>query len=203
MSQAKPSACTPPSSCCRKFIDFMARRGNNLAGLGWTASTLVQLIWGAATLSPRESAAGAVNLCGSLSHFFGARLQISGIQNFGTKLGCTFGIVGIFLTTWPSLLNGEIGAYIGDALFITTQSMGILSDVLTKKYAQSPHWFARNVLGQPRLSSGILQAFGGRGLMLIENIVHGRWIMAIVFAGWAISDLAFSMSKPAPKKDTA
>jgi len=178
----------------------MGRRGNNLAGFGWTASTLVQLIWGAATLSPRESAAGAINLCGSLSHFFGARLQISGIHNFGTKLGCTFGIIGIFLTTWPSLLNGEAGAYLGDAFFITTQSMGILSDYLTQKYAQSSNRFARYILGQPRLSSGILQAFGGRGLMLIENIIHHRWIMAIVFAGWAISDLAFSLSKPAPKK---
>lgn len=187
------------NSAFQKFRELMARRGNNIAGFGWTASNVVQLVWGAATLSRREFAAAAVNLGGSLSHFFGARIQVSGICNFGTKLGCNFGIVGVVLTTYPSLINGEMGAYIGDTLFITTQTMGILSDALTERFSRSKNSTLRRLLGQPRLSSGILQAFGGRGPMLLENIVHRRWAMAVVFAGWALSDLAFSLSKPASK----
>lgn len=168
---------------------FMARYGVNVAGFFWNAGTVLQFVFGLIASSPREIISAVFNVASPTSY------MLFGQRQWGVALGGICGIIGTFLAVYPGLMNAEIGTIFGFAFFNVCVACNVFAVQLTRRFGESKNKFARALLGHPRRSSG-LGAFTLTRLPIIyENAVHGRWPMALVFAVWALGDIALSFSK--------
>ena len=168
---------------------FMEKYGANVAGFFWNAGTALQFFFGIVAQSPREIASALFNVASPCSFL------LFGHTNLGVVSGGVLGFVGTVLAVYPGLVDGEAGTIFGLAVFAVLISLSVSSAPLTRRFAQSPRAFLRHTLGRQRRVSGLGSFFFTRMPIIYENIVHGRWKLAVVFALWALGDFAFSFSR--------
>lgn len=173
--------------------NFMNKYGANVAGFFWNAGTAAQFVFGLIALSPLQIASSLFNVASPCTYMF------LGHKNWGVPLGGTLGIIGTFLAVYAQIAHGEIGSIFGFTAFVFFVSFGNFSAPLHRRFAHSKNALAQVTLGHPRRISGLGSFTFTRLPIIYECVTHGRWPLAIVFALWALGDLAFSFSKPHQK----
>ncbi|MGE3624460.1 MAG: hypothetical protein AB7H77_11410, partial [Bdellovibrionales bacterium] len=139
--------------------------------------------------SPREIASALFNIASPCVY------MVVGHRNFGVSLGGILGIIGTFLAVYPEIAAGRVISIFAFAFFCFFVSLGIFSAPLTRRYSRSKSRLLRETLGHPRRLGGLGPFFLTRLPIIWISLMDGRPKIAIVFAIWALGDVAYSFSR--------
>lgn len=172
----------------RRYIDTY---GGNLAGHCWNSGSGLQFLLGSVTLSGREVVAGCINLTsGAASQFFGH-------TKWGIPVTAALGFIGTLITLYPSLEAGEGAVWFSFISLALAQSLGIINEYLTKRFAGHPIWWLRETLGHPRRTAGLfLGVLLSRVPLLFDCVMQQRWKLLAATILWTLGDLFYGLSKP-------
>ena len=168
----------------------MAKYGANVAGSIWISGSVLQLLIGAATLSPLGIVSSLFNLASPASH------ALFGHKNWGVSTGCVLGIIGTELAVHPGLMQGEPGTIFGFAAFVVACIAGIFAKSFTEKFGAAKNVLLSATLGNPRRLMGLIIFILSRLPIIFTGLMNGRGLAYIApFIVWGLGDLAFSLSR--------
>lgn len=183
---------SPPKTALHQFWE---RRGGYIAGYGYTLANATWLVFGLASLSAREFAAGAINLAGGLGRGAWSDDTVLGLRNFGNKIGASAGLISQLVSTWPGVMSLDPWIIGANVIIGAAQIIDFRSGRHKALYGDHANPLLRATLGRSRRLAGCTRALS-RLPVIYAHLTVGNMLAAGVFGLLCLADLVYAGSQP-------